>query len=192
MHSMERKLRQETHLRSRQRRHRPQGYSGRACRVVGEGRAHRSRGRSDRTAQPTRVGRGAAARDVTNASERPSPLLADARHRPLQAIQRRVRPPSRRCAPASGHQLAYSDTRQRLIARYGGEEFAVLLPNAEPNDAVASIVERLREAVPAGQTCSAGLVLWDESEPPEAFVARADAALYEAKRAGRNRVISGV
>jgi PleD family two-component response regulator len=50
-------------------------------------------------------------------------------------------------------------------------------------------VERLRSATPEGQTCSAGVAYWDGKESPESLVGRADAALYEAKRAGRDRVM---
>ena len=52
------------------------------------------------------------------------------------------------------------------------------------------IVERLRRAVPAGQTCSVGVATWDGSEPQEALVHRADGALYEAKRTGRDRAVA--
>ena len=74
------------------------------------------------------------------------------------------------------------------IARYGGEEFAALLPGCPPSEVLA-IVERLRSATPESQTCSAGVAYWDGSESPENLVGRADAALYEAKRAGRDRVV---
>ena len=75
-----------------------------------------------------------------------------------------------------------------LIARYGGEEFAVLLPRC-PADEAAAVVDRVRAATPMGRTCSAGIATWDGSEPPDSLVARADAALYEAKERGRDRTI---
>jgi diguanylate cyclase (GGDEF)-like protein len=75
-----------------------------------------------------------------------------------------------------------------LLARYGGEEFAVLLRGRDLHSARA-VIERLRAAVPDRQTCSAGLAPWDGEESPEALVARADAALYAAKHAGRDRVV---
>ena len=43
-------------------------------------------------------------------------------------------------------------------------------------------------AVPDGQTLSVGVANWDGTEDPAALVARADAALYRAKRDGRARV----
>jgi diguanylate cyclase (GGDEF)-like protein len=74
-----------------------------------------------------------------------------------------------------------------LLARYGGEEFAVLLPGCDRDDAV-EVLDRLRRAMPTGQTCSAGLALWNGEEVPNALLQRADQALYEAKRDGRDRI----
>ena len=51
------------------------------------------------------------------------------------------------------------------------------------------MLERLREALPEDQTCSAGVCLWDGKESAESLTARADTALYAAKAAGRDRVI---
>ena len=74
-----------------------------------------------------------------------------------------------------------------VLARYGGEEFTVLLPDHRL-DVAEPLLERLRAAVPGRQTCSIGVAVWDFSEPPAEVVARADQALYHAKRAGRDRV----
>lgn len=76
-----------------------------------------------------------------------------------------------------------------VLARYGGEEFAVALP-AWPLKTALVVVERLRTDIPAGQTCSAGLVAWNGKETAEELVSRADEALYEAKRAGRDRTVA--
>jgi diguanylate cyclase (GGDEF)-like protein/PAS domain S-box-containing protein len=76
-----------------------------------------------------------------------------------------------------------------LLARYGGEEFSVVLPNCGPEDAV-TLVERLRGFTPERETCSAGVAVWNGVEPPDALVGRADAALYEAKRTGRDRTVA--
>jgi diguanylate cyclase (GGDEF)-like protein len=75
-----------------------------------------------------------------------------------------------------------------MLVRFGGEEFLIVLPDCELDDAT-EIVERLRAATPDGQTCSAGLVRWDTVEPAEELFARADAALYEAKGAGRDQLV---
>jgi diguanylate cyclase (GGDEF)-like protein len=74
-----------------------------------------------------------------------------------------------------------------LLARYGGEEFTVLAADMTP-EALAVMLEQLQAGTPDGQTFSAGIASWDGSESPQALTARADQALYQAKRAGRNRV----
>lgn len=76
-----------------------------------------------------------------------------------------------------------------VLSRYGGEEFSVILPNCRLDDALA-LVDRLRSRTPEGESCSAGIAEWDGTEPPETLVGRADAALYRAKRAGRNRTVT--
>jgi diguanylate cyclase (GGDEF)-like protein len=76
-----------------------------------------------------------------------------------------------------------------VLARWGGEEFAIGLAGSD--EAAARVaLERLRQAVPDGQTCSFGVATWDGSETIAACLARADAALYRAKAAGRDRVES--
>jgi diguanylate cyclase (GGDEF)-like protein len=87
-----------------------------------------------------------------------------------------------------------------LIARVGGEEFAVLLPGADLSRA-AEAAERIRAAVMAEPIAVAGASLavtvslgcatrLPEDVEGRALLARADARLYEAKRAGRNRVVA--
>ena len=73
-----------------------------------------------------------------------------------------------------------------LLARFGGEEFTLAIPGCGEEPAFA-LVERLRAAMPPGVTCSAGIALWDGSEPPAQLLDRADRALYRAKESGRDR-----
>ncbi|MCW2725011.1 MAG: hypothetical protein JWN35_1932 [Frankiales bacterium] len=77
-----------------------------------------------------------------------------------------------------------------FLARYGGEEFALLLPGFTTDKAHAT-VDALRAVTPMHQTFSAGIAGWDHTEAPAALVARADAAMYQAKRTGRARTLSG-
>ncbi|WP_051713382.1 GGDEF domain-containing protein [Spirillospora albida] len=77
---------------------------------------------------------------------------------------------------------------QDVLARYGGEEFILFLADTSMKQA-GQILERLRKAVPHGQTVSAGVAMWDFEETAEQLTARADAALYSAKHAGRDRVV---
>jgi diguanylate cyclase (GGDEF)-like protein len=74
-----------------------------------------------------------------------------------------------------------------ILARYGGEEFALALPGTNLNHA-QEMLDRLREALPEDQTCSAGVCQWDGEESAEQLTARADTLLYAAKAAGRDRV----
>ncbi|HMN80291.1 MAG TPA: diguanylate cyclase [Burkholderiaceae bacterium] len=85
-------------------------------------------------------------------------------------------------------------------ARFGGEEFTVLLPNTGLDGAkvvasnIRALVERSKirrnnssEAI-GNLTVSIGVATWHLGESGESLVDRADRALYEAKRSGRNRV----
>jgi diguanylate cyclase (GGDEF)-like protein len=87
-----------------------------------------------------------------------------------------------------------------VLIRYGGEEFLVLLPGAGADD-VQQVAERIRRAVAEttiadGEqrirvTVSLGGVTFQHADvgSAEALVAKADAALYEAKSAGRDRLV---
>ena len=71
-----------------------------------------------------------------------------------------------------------------VLARYGGEEFGILLPDTDVQRA-AEVLDRVRAATPNGETASAGVVQFDGRESAQSLVARADAAMYRAKHAGR-------
>jgi diguanylate cyclase (GGDEF)-like protein len=82
-----------------------------------------------------------------------------------------------------------------LIARFGGDEFAILLPGLTLAEARAT-AERIRKNLarysdpshPRSVTVSIGLTDLDESDNLHRILDRADAALYDAKQRGRNRV----
>jgi len=63
------------------------------------------------------------------------------------------------------------------------------LPGCTLANAIAT-VERMREVMPADQTVSAGVACWNGRESAEELVGRADAALYEAKRSGRDCLVT--
>jgi len=97
-------------------------------------------------------------------------------------------------------QILQSNIKGRdLVARLGGEEFAVLLLKSTPDGPLA-VAEQIRAATAHGQlrsasgslvgaiTVSAGIAVAAAGESLEAVLERADGALYEAKRTGRNRV----
>jgi diguanylate cyclase (GGDEF)-like protein len=99
----------------------------------------------------------------------------------------------RRVSAALSETVRGGDT----VYRYGGEEFLVLLPEqtvetaALAGERMRAVVEGLAVPHPAGGvvTISVGVAGPAEGgEDPEALVGRADAALYAAKTAGRNRV----
>ena len=86
------------------------------------------------------------------------------------------------------------------VARYGGEEFVVVLPGCGAADAQA-VAERLRSriadpAVVVGAslsldvTASIGIATAEAGEPPTVLLTRADVALYDAKRNGRDQVVA--
>jgi len=93
-------------------------------------------------------------------------------------------------------ELRYTD----VLARYGGDEFIVLLPET-PVKGAQDVAERIRDAIGSAPleldgkrvacTVSIGLAaLPGDGSTLDALVARADRAMYQAKKAGRNRVVA--
>jgi diguanylate cyclase (GGDEF)-like protein/PAS domain S-box-containing protein len=76
-----------------------------------------------------------------------------------------------------------------VLARWGGEEFGLLLPACDAISA-RQLLDRLHELPLDGVTFSAGIAEWDGTSSSEALIGRSDAALYAAKRAGRNRTLT--
>lgn len=87
-----------------------------------------------------------------------------------------------------------------LVARYGGEEFVVMLPDT-PIDEAQQVLSRMQRAMTEALfmhesrqifvTFSAGVTHYRPGERLEAALERADEALYEAKRTGKNRTCVG-
>ena len=89
--------------------------------------------------------------------------------------------------------------KEECFARYGGEEFAIVLPDT-PVDRGVILGEKIRQMVEETRfefegnvipvTVSMGVTQMDRGDAVEAFIARADAKLYQGKHSGRNRVVS--
>jgi diguanylate cyclase (GGDEF)-like protein len=102
------------------------------------------------------------------------------------------------CLQAATERVAAELRSGDYLGRWGGEEFVALLPGASIDDA-RNVSERVRASIAAhpiafeersmSVTVSIGIAVFDPlRDNAAALTARADAALYRAKQAGRNRV----
>lgn len=100
-----------------------------------------------------------------------------------------------------GMSLKQSIKGQDITARYGGEEFAVVLPDTALRQAL-TVADHIRRAVMSKElkkkstgeilgrvTISVGVSMLKAGDDTDSLIERADACLYAAKRAGRNRVV---
>jgi len=86
-----------------------------------------------------------------------------------------------------------------LLVRWGGEEFLLFLPSTEPDLAVA-IAERIRQDIGTRVyayeghslrlSATLGVATVRDGESVSEVIRRADVALYEGKRSGRDRVVA--
>lgn len=86
-----------------------------------------------------------------------------------------------------------------IVTRLGGEEFVILLPNTQLNEAV-TLIERLQRSLTKAYflgnneklliTFSAGVALFTASDDMSSILQRADRAMYQAKKTGKNRVLT--
>jgi diguanylate cyclase (GGDEF)-like protein len=118
----------------------------------------------------------------------------------LRAVAKFIRATTRRY----DEPITMKDTDVDIASRYGGEEFAIIMPETNAAGAGAA-AERLRARIQAEVSQSAGLSEEDgkpwavtgsfgvavlgEGAGPEDLIKRADDAVYQAKHAGRNRVV---
>ena len=106
-----------------------------------------------------------------------------------------------RVIQAIGEVLRTSVTDQKhSVARYGGEEFAILLPNSTLDDGfklteavrqrtrAMKIKDRRTQEMILSVSVSGGVATMQHGDDAQSFVARADAALYQSKQNGRDRV----
>lgn len=102
-----------------------------------------------------------------------------------------------RCLRTVGKIIATNIRHVDRAGRIGGEEFVVLMPDTT-SEMARMVGERLRAAIANAQiqyasgeplTASIGVAVADISDTVDTLLARADRALYQAKRQGRNRVI---
>ncbi|MCH8497552.1 MAG: diguanylate cyclase [Marinobacter sp.] len=104
------------------------------------------------------------------------------------------------CLKIIADALSHHARRPRdIVARFGGEEFVLLLPDTELQGAIAvceHAFEDIRRAHPVttegvavALSVSAGIAMHDPEDSPESLFERADMALYEAKKGGRDRYV---
>jgi diguanylate cyclase (GGDEF)-like protein len=99
-----------------------------------------------------------------------------------------------------GQVLSLGRRKEDIVARIGGEEFVIALPGVDREGAervAARVLDSVRgielevDGGSVGITISAGIAEFVSGDDAHTLVGRADAALYQAKREGRNRLSGG-